>query len=87
MPHFAPLAALRKAWRRQAAIASLQRLSDYILSDIGIERRRIAELVDDMLAKDAAKPAPARAVVTAKVTKAAAPKPTEVVTPAHKAAA
>lgn len=84
MPRFALLTdlltALRKAWKRQAAIAALQRLSDHTLSDIGIERRRIAATVDAMLAHDAAKPAP-------KAAKAAAPKPVATPAPAQQVAA
>ncbi len=94
MLRFALLTALRRAWRRQAAIAALQRLSDHTLSDIGIERRRIAASVDAMLAKDAAKLAPIQAAVqapatpkVAKVAKVAAPKPIKTAAPAHKVAA
>ncbi len=47
-----------KAWRRQAAIAELQRLSNHTLADIGVERGRIPELVGAMMAGDKAKPAP-----------------------------
>jgi len=82
-------ALLTKAWRRQAAIAALQRLSNHTLADIGIERARIAETVDAMMARDETTPAPVRAPVTAapgtaKVTTA---KPVEIAAPAHKLAA
>ncbi len=90
MPRFAFLTALRRAWRRQAAIAALQRLSDHTLSDIGIERRRIAVSVDAMMAKDDATPAPVQAAAAPKAAtaaKAAAPKPVETTAPAHKVAA
>jgi uncharacterized protein YjiS (DUF1127 family) len=73
-----------KAWRRQAAIAALQRLSNHTLADIGIERARIAETVDAMMARDETTPVSVRTPVTAKVTAA---KPVEVATPAHKLAA
>ncbi len=82
------LAALRKGWRRQAAIRSLQGMPDWVLADIGIERGRIPESVDDLLANGelaqgergpAARPEPAVAP--------AAQKPVEVAALAHKAAA
>ncbi len=73
-----------KAWRRQAAIAALQRLSNHTLSDIGIERARIAETIDAMTARNETTPAPARAPVTAK---AATAKPVRVAAPAHQQAA
>ncbi len=60
------LASLTKAWRRQAAIAALQRLSNHTLADIGIERRRIPESVDVMMAWDKAEQAPARTVFASK---------------------
>ncbi len=81
-------AALRKGWRRQAAIRSLQSLPDWVLADIGIERGRIPESVDDLLANGelargergpAARPEPAAAP--------AVQKPVEAAAPAHKAAA
>ena len=92
MPRFASLTKLpasvltyvTKAWRRQAAIAALQRLSNHTLADIGIERARIAETVDAMMARGETTPAPVRAPVTAKVTTA---KPAGVAAPAHKLAA
>ncbi len=92
MPHIAWLAklpasiltVLAKAWRRQAAIVALQRLSNHTLADIGIERGRIAESVDAMMARDETAPAPARASATAK---AATAKPVGVAAPAHKVAA
>jgi uncharacterized protein YjiS (DUF1127 family) len=80
---------LTKAWRRRAAIAALQRLSNHTLADIGIERARIAQTIDAMMARDETMPAPVRAPVTAapvtgKVTTA---KPVGVAAPAHKLAA
>ena len=77
------VAALRKGWQRQAAIRSLQGLPDWILADIGIERGCIPNVVDDLLANDAQRPAaPARPTVAP-----AAPKPVEAAAPAHRAAA
>ena len=77
------LAALRKGWRRQAAIRSLQGLPNWVLADIGIERGRIPNVVDDLLANGAQRPAaPARPTVAP-----AAPKPVEAAVPAHRAAA
>ncbi len=77
------VAALREGWQRQAAIRSLQGLPDWVLADIGIERGRIPESVDSLLAKGEhrppARPAPAVAPV--------ARKPVEVAVPTHKAAA
>ncbi len=77
------VAALRKGWQRQAAIRSLQGLPDWVLADIGIERGRIPESVDSLLAqgeqRPAARPEPAVAP--------AAQKPVEAAAPAHKAAA
>ena len=78
------LAFLTKAWRRQAAIAALQRLSNHTLADIGIERGRIVETVDAMMAWDETAPASVRARVT---WKAATAKPVEVAVPGHKLAA
>ncbi len=81
-------AALRKGWRRQAAIRSLQSLPDWVLADIAIERGRIPESVHDLLANGelargerdpAARPEPAAAP--------AVQKPVEAAAPAHKAAA
>ena len=74
---------LTKAWRRQSAILTLERLSNHTLADIGIERGRIAESVDAMMARGTAAPAPVRA----KSVKIAAPKPVEIAVPVHKAAA
>jgi uncharacterized protein YjiS (DUF1127 family) len=37
-------------WRRRAAINELRRLNTRALRDVGIERREIESLVDDMLA-------------------------------------
>ena len=68
---------LTKAWRRQAAIADLQRLSNHTLADIGIERGCIPELVDAMMAWDKAKPAPARIVFASKPVQ---PKPAAALT-------
>ncbi len=82
-PRFRPLAALRRSWRRQAAIAALQRLPDRSLSDIGIERGRIPEAVDDLLAKDEATPA----VQPAPVVTPLPAVPARAAAPAHKAAA
>ena len=92
MPRFASLtklpasilAFLTKAWRRQGAIGALQRLSDHTLADIGIERGRIAETVDAMMAYDQTTPASVRATVTANVATA---KPGKVAAPAHELAA
>ena len=82
-PRFRPLAALRRGWQRQAAIAALQRLPDWTLSDIGIERGRIPEAVDALLARDevtpVARPEPVVTPLPAVPARAAAP--------AHKAAA
>ena len=78
------LTVLTKAWRRQAAISALQRLSNHTLADIGIERGRIAETVDAMMARDETTPASARAAVTVKV---ATPNPVEVAASAHQLAA
>jgi uncharacterized protein YjiS (DUF1127 family) len=77
------LTALKKAWRRQAAIVALERLSNHTLADIGIDRGRIAETVDAMMASGAATLAPVRA----KSAKAATAKPVEIAVPAHQAAA
>ena len=60
------LTGLTKVWRRQSAIAALERLSNHTLADIGIERGRIAESVDVMMAWDKAEPAPARTVFASK---------------------
>jgi uncharacterized protein YjiS (DUF1127 family) len=73
---------LAKAWRRQSAIMALQRLSNHTLADIGIERGRIAEVVDSLMAQGTATAAPVRvqpATATAK--------PVETAVPAHKVAA
>ncbi len=82
-PRFGFLAALRRGWQRQAAIAALQRLPDWSLSDIGIDRGRIPEAVDALLAKDKttplARPEPVVTPLPAVPARAAAP--------AHKAAA
>ena len=75
------LAGLTKVWRRQAAILALQRLSNHMLADIGIERGRIAETVDALMARGTATPAPVRAK--------SAPKPAQpvpAVAPIRKAA-
>ncbi len=77
------LAGLIKAWRRQAAIVALQRLSNHTLADIGIERGRIAETIDAMLAEDTAATAPVRV----QPAKPATSKPVEIAAPAQKVAA
>ncbi len=69
---------LTKAWQRQSTIAALQRLPNHTLTDIGIERGRIPETVDAMMA---ATPAPARVTVTAKAATV------ETAVPAHQVAA
>ncbi len=74
---------LTKAWRRQSAIVALQRLPNHTLADIGIERGRIPETVDAMLARDAATSAPVRT----QSAKAATAKPAGVAAPAHQVAA
>ncbi len=78
------LTGLTKVWRRQAAIVALERLSNHTLADIGIERGRIAETVDAMMARGTATPAPVRAAEPAKVPTA---KPVEIAVPAHQVAA
>ncbi len=78
------LTGLTKVWRRQAAIVALERLSNHTLADIGIERGRIAESVDAMMARGTAAPAPVRATEPAKVPTA---KPVEIAVPAHQVAA
>jgi len=80
------LTGLTKAGRRQAAIAALQRLSTHTLADIGIDRGRIAETVDAMMAQATTTPDPVRAT-SAKAATAAAPKPVEIAAPAHQVAA
>ena len=77
------LTGLTKVWRRQSAIAALERLSNHTLADIGIERGRIAETVDAMMAQGTATAAPAR-IESAKVATA---KPVEIAAPAHQVAA
>ncbi len=82
------LAALRKGWRRQAAIRSLQGLPDWILADIGIERGRIPESIDNLLANGGL--AQGERGPTARPEPAVAPAPSvsvEAAAPAHKAAA
>ena len=76
-------AGIAKAWQRQATIVALQRLSSHTLADIGIERGRIAEIVDAMMAEGAATPAPVRA----KSATAATAKPVAIAVPPHQAAA
>lgn len=80
------VAALRKGWQRQAAIRSLEGLPDWVLADIGIERGRIPESVDGLLAqaeqRPAARPEPAVAPAAP-----VAPKPVEAAAPVHRAAA
>ena len=80
------LTVLTKAWRRQAAISALRRLSNHTLADIGIERGRIAETVDAMMARDTAAVASNRATAPA-TTKVATAKPVETAVPAHQVAA
>jgi uncharacterized protein YjiS (DUF1127 family) len=55
------LTGLNNAWRRQAAIVALKRLPDHTLADIGIERGRISETVDVMIARGEATAPPVRA--------------------------
>lgn len=45
---FHPFAGITRAQRRRAAIRELMRLSDHHLADLGIERSRIAEVVDGL---------------------------------------
>ncbi len=78
------LTGLANAWQRQAGIGALERLSDHTLADIGIDRGRIAETVDAMMARGETTPAPVRTAVTAK---AATAKPVEMAAPAQQAAA
>ncbi len=78
------LTGLTKVWRRQSAIAALERLSNHTLADIGIERGRIAETVDAMMAQSTATATPARVAAPAKVATA---KPVEIAAPAHQVAA
>ncbi len=77
------LTGLSNAWRRQTAIVALQRLSNHTLADIGIERGRIVETVDAMMAQGTAKTTPVRA----KPAKVATAKPVEIAAPDHKVAA
>ncbi len=77
------VAALRKSWQRQAAIRSLQGLPDWVLADIGIERGRIPESVDSLLANGAQRPAAPVQPTVAPV----APKPVEATAPVHRVAA
>jgi uncharacterized protein YjiS (DUF1127 family) len=78
---------IARAWQRQATIVALQRLPNHTLADIGIERGRIAEIVDAMMAQASVTPAP----VPAKSAKAATPKtavkPAAPAVPAQRAAA
>ena len=75
------LTGLTEPWRRQVAIVDLQRLSNHILADIGIERGRIPELVDAMMACDKAEPTRGRTVFAPKPVQ-----PTPASAPATKAA-
>ena len=83
MPRIASLAklpaaiwtGLTDAYRRQATIVALQRLSNHTLADIGIERGRIPQTVDTMIAK--AETAPVRTVTAAQPVQ-----PVSAVTPA-----
>ena len=59
------LTGLTDAYRRQATIVALQRLSNHTLADIGIERGRIPETVDVMMAEAKAATAPVRTVTAA----------------------
>ena len=73
MPRIASLAklpaaiwtGLTDAYRRQATIAALHRLSNHTLADIGIEPGRIPETVDVMMAEAKAVTAPVRTVAAA----------------------
>ena len=73
MPRIASLAklpaaiwtGLTDAYRRQATIVALQRLSNHTLADIGIERGRIPQTVDVMMAQAKAATAPVRNVTAA----------------------
>ncbi len=80
------VAALRESWRRQAAIRSLQSLPDWALADIGIERGRIPNAVDGLLAQGEQRPA-ARARPAVAPVAPVAPKPVEAAAPVHRAAA
>jgi uncharacterized protein YjiS (DUF1127 family) len=80
------VAALRKGWQRQAAIRSLQGLPDWVLADIGIERGRIPESVDSLLANGEQRP-PARPEPAVAPIARAAQKVVEAAAPAHRAAA
>ncbi len=52
-----------RQWRRHAAIAELRGLDDRTLADIGVERDRIASVVDEILAPEAfSQPLPTNAV-------------------------
>ncbi len=79
-------AALRKGWQRQAAIRSLQSLPDNLLADIGIERGRIPESVDNLLAQSRRRPAVRPEPAVAPVAPVAR-KPVVAAAPAHRAAA
>ena len=82
------VAALRKGWQRQAAIRSLQGLPDWVLADIGIERGRIPESVDALLANGEV--AQGERGPAARARPAVAPAPSvslHTAAPAHKAAA
>ena len=59
------LTGLTDAYRRQATIVALQRLSNHTLADIGIERGRISQTVDTMMAQAKAETAPVRTVTAA----------------------
>ncbi len=78
---------LARTWRRQSAIVALQRLSNHTLADIGIERGRIAEVVDAMMARGTATATATAAPVRAHPAKAATVTPVETAAPAHKVAA
>jgi uncharacterized protein YjiS (DUF1127 family) len=71
------LAGLTDAYRRQATIVALQRLSNHTLADIGIERGRIPQTVDTMMVQAKAETAPVRTVTAAQPVQ-----PVPAVTPA-----
>jgi len=85
MPRIASLAklpaaiwtGLMDAYRRQATIVALQRLSNHTLADIGIERGRIPQTVDTMLTQAKAETTPVRTVTAAQPIQ-----PTPAVSPA-----
>ena len=94
MPRIASLAklpaaiwtGLTDAYRRQATIVALQRLSNHTLADIGIERGRIPETVDAMLTQAKAETAPVRTVTAAQPVPAVTPAANITAAPARQAA-